>query len=121
MHKDIRLALAAAREHHVPLPAAEVAEKVLTHATDLGYVHRDIAAIFEMLRGHERGIVVAVRDDRPRADYRLLSRRMPAIETALSAASTIAHTRTARKSPSYCAATPTPMTGMVSPTYAKTK
>jgi 3-hydroxyisobutyrate dehydrogenase-like beta-hydroxyacid dehydrogenase len=50
MHKDIRLALAAAREHHVPLPSAEVADKVLAHATDLGYMHRDIAAIFDVLR-----------------------------------------------------------------------
>jgi hypothetical protein len=33
----------------------------------------------------------------------------------------MAHTRTARKSPSYCEATPTPITGMVSPTYANTK
>lgn len=49
MHKDIRLALAAAREHHVPLPSAEVADKVLARATDLGYANRDIAAIFEVL------------------------------------------------------------------------
>jgi len=50
MHKDIRLALTAAREHRVPLPSAQVADKVLAHATDLGYLHRDIAAIFDMLR-----------------------------------------------------------------------
>ena len=49
MHKDIRLALAAAREHHVPVPSAEVADKVLTRAADLGFAHRDIAAIFEVL------------------------------------------------------------------------
>jgi 3-hydroxyisobutyrate dehydrogenase-like beta-hydroxyacid dehydrogenase len=49
MHKDIRLALAAAREHRVPVPSAEVAGKVLTRAADLGFAHRDIAAIFEVL------------------------------------------------------------------------
>ncbi len=49
MHKDIRLALAAAREHRVPVPSAEVADKVLTRAADLGFVHRDIASIFEVL------------------------------------------------------------------------
>lgn len=49
MHKDVRLALAAASEYHVPLPSAEVADKVLAHATDLGYSRRDIAAIYEVL------------------------------------------------------------------------
>ena len=49
MHKDIGLALAAARERRVPLPAAEMVEKVLAHAGELGYEHRDIAALFEVL------------------------------------------------------------------------
>jgi 3-hydroxyisobutyrate dehydrogenase-like beta-hydroxyacid dehydrogenase len=49
MHKDIRLALATGREESVPLPSAEVADKVLTSATELGYEHRDIAAIHEVL------------------------------------------------------------------------
>jgi 3-hydroxyisobutyrate dehydrogenase-like beta-hydroxyacid dehydrogenase len=49
MHKDIRHALAAAREHGVPLPSAEVADKVLVDATDRGYARRDIAAIYEVL------------------------------------------------------------------------
>ena len=49
MHKDIRLALATARERGVPLPAAEVADTVLGQATELGYEHRDIAALFEVL------------------------------------------------------------------------
>jgi 3-hydroxyisobutyrate dehydrogenase-like beta-hydroxyacid dehydrogenase len=49
MHKDIRLALAAAREHAVPLPAAGVADELLGQATELGYEHRDIAAIFQGL------------------------------------------------------------------------
>ena len=49
MHKDIRLALATAREAQVPLPAAGVADDLLGRATDLGYEHRDIAAMFEVL------------------------------------------------------------------------
>lgn len=49
MHKDIRLALETARERGFPLPSAEVADKVLTHATDLGYEHRDIAALYDVL------------------------------------------------------------------------
>jgi 3-hydroxyisobutyrate dehydrogenase-like beta-hydroxyacid dehydrogenase len=49
MHKDIRLALSAAREREVPLPSARVAEEVLERATELGYAHRDIAAIHEVL------------------------------------------------------------------------
>jgi hypothetical protein len=34
----------------VRLPSAEVAENVLEHATDLGYEHRDITVIFDVLR-----------------------------------------------------------------------
>jgi 3-hydroxyisobutyrate dehydrogenase-like beta-hydroxyacid dehydrogenase len=49
MHKDIRLALAAAREQGVPLPSAGVADDILTKAAKLGYQHRDIAALYEIL------------------------------------------------------------------------
>ncbi len=49
MHKDIRLALNAARESHVPLPSASVADSMLGTASELGYGHRDIAAFFEVL------------------------------------------------------------------------
>jgi 3-hydroxyisobutyrate dehydrogenase-like beta-hydroxyacid dehydrogenase len=49
MDKDIRLALKTAREQNVPLPSAEVADKVLTKAAELGYEHRDIAAIYDVL------------------------------------------------------------------------
>jgi 3-hydroxyisobutyrate dehydrogenase-like beta-hydroxyacid dehydrogenase len=49
MHKDIRLALATAREAGVPLPSAGVADDVLGQATELGYEHRDIAALYEVL------------------------------------------------------------------------
>jgi 3-hydroxyisobutyrate dehydrogenase-like beta-hydroxyacid dehydrogenase len=50
MHKDIRLALGAARESHVTLPSASVADSMLSTAAELGYAHRDIAAFFEVLR-----------------------------------------------------------------------
>jgi 3-hydroxyisobutyrate dehydrogenase-like beta-hydroxyacid dehydrogenase len=50
MHKDIRLALATAREAGVPLPSAGVADEMLARATELGYERRDIAALFEVLR-----------------------------------------------------------------------
>ena len=49
MHKDIRLALAAARESRVALPSASVADSMLSTAAELGYGHRDIAAFFEVL------------------------------------------------------------------------
>jgi 3-hydroxyisobutyrate dehydrogenase-like beta-hydroxyacid dehydrogenase len=49
MHKDIRLALATARGLHVPLPSAGVASELLARAAELGYEHRDIAAVFEAL------------------------------------------------------------------------
>jgi 3-hydroxyisobutyrate dehydrogenase-like beta-hydroxyacid dehydrogenase len=49
MHKDIRLALQTADELHVPLPSARAADEVLTAAGELGYEHRDIAALREVL------------------------------------------------------------------------
>ena len=49
MHKDIRLALAAADSSGVPLPAATTAEAVLRRAENLGYGHRDIASLFQVL------------------------------------------------------------------------
>jgi 3-hydroxyisobutyrate dehydrogenase-like beta-hydroxyacid dehydrogenase len=49
MHKDIRLALDAAKEIGVPLPSAAAADAMLTRAEELGYEHRDIAALFEVL------------------------------------------------------------------------
>jgi 3-hydroxyisobutyrate dehydrogenase-like beta-hydroxyacid dehydrogenase len=49
MQKDIRLALDAAQAVAVPLPAASVADHVLTRARELGYEHRDIAALHEVL------------------------------------------------------------------------
>ena len=49
MHKDIRLALAAARESGVALPSASVADSMLSTAAELGYGHRDIAALYQVL------------------------------------------------------------------------
>lgn len=53
MHKDIRLALQTAHELHVPLPSAHAADEVLTRADELGYGHRDIAALREVLRSSD--------------------------------------------------------------------
>jgi 3-hydroxyisobutyrate dehydrogenase-like beta-hydroxyacid dehydrogenase len=49
MQKDVALALAAARQLHVPLPSAATADQVLTVARGLGYERRDLAAMFEVL------------------------------------------------------------------------
>lgn len=52
MHKDIRLALAVAREEGVPAASTSLADDVLTRATELGYERRDIAVMFDVL-GHD--------------------------------------------------------------------
>jgi 3-hydroxyisobutyrate dehydrogenase-like beta-hydroxyacid dehydrogenase len=49
MHKDIRLARQVASELSTPVPSAAVADDVLTEAGELGYAHRDIAALHEVL------------------------------------------------------------------------
>ena len=49
MAKDIRLAREAADELAIPLPSAAVAEEMLARASELGYAHRDIAALHEVL------------------------------------------------------------------------
>ena len=49
MHKDIRLALAVARDLGIQLPSTGVADQMLTRAAQLGYEHRDIAALFQVL------------------------------------------------------------------------
>lgn len=49
MAKDIRLAREAADELTIPLPSAAVAEEMLARASDLGYAHRDLAALHEVL------------------------------------------------------------------------
>ncbi|MDX6629892.1 MAG: hypothetical protein QOH00_2138 [Gaiellales bacterium] len=49
MQKDVVLALDAARHLRVPLPSAAAADEMLTVARALGYEHRDLAALFEVL------------------------------------------------------------------------
>jgi 3-hydroxyisobutyrate dehydrogenase len=49
MHKDIELALDAARSLEIPLPTAERADEVLEEAVALGYERRDLAALFQAL------------------------------------------------------------------------
>ncbi len=49
MHKDIRLARQAGDELAIPLPSAAVADDILGAADQLGYGHRDIAALREVL------------------------------------------------------------------------
>src|ERR671918_1062581 len=49
MHKDIELALDAARRLEIPLPTAERADEVLEHAQAIGYERRDLAALFQAL------------------------------------------------------------------------
>ena len=49
MQKDIRLALEAADELSIPLPSAGLADEMLTRASELGYAHRDLAALHETL------------------------------------------------------------------------
>jgi 3-hydroxyisobutyrate dehydrogenase-like beta-hydroxyacid dehydrogenase len=49
MQKDIRLGLQAAETIDVPLPSAVAADQVLSRARELGYEHRDIAAVHEVL------------------------------------------------------------------------
>jgi 3-hydroxyisobutyrate dehydrogenase-like beta-hydroxyacid dehydrogenase len=49
MAKDIRLAREEAEALAVPLPSGAVAEEMLTRASSLGYAHRDLAALYEVL------------------------------------------------------------------------
>jgi 3-hydroxyisobutyrate dehydrogenase-like beta-hydroxyacid dehydrogenase len=49
MAKDIGLARDAADEMAIPLPTAAVAQEMLARASDLGYAHRDLAALHEVL------------------------------------------------------------------------
>ena len=49
MHKDIELALDAARRLEIPLPTAECADEVLERAHALGYERRDLASLFQAL------------------------------------------------------------------------
>ena len=49
MQKDIRLARQTAADVQIALPSAAVADQMLTEARRLGYGHRDLAALHEVL------------------------------------------------------------------------
>jgi 3-hydroxyisobutyrate dehydrogenase-like beta-hydroxyacid dehydrogenase len=49
MQKDLVLALDTARQLHVPLPSAAVADELLTIARAFGYERRDLASLHEVL------------------------------------------------------------------------
>src|ERR1700678_2989398 len=57
MHKDIRLALEAAREPGIPLPAASAADSMLTIAEEMGYGHRGIAGFLRVLSRTSAAVV----------------------------------------------------------------
>jgi 3-hydroxyisobutyrate dehydrogenase-like beta-hydroxyacid dehydrogenase len=65
MHKDIRLALEAARGSNVPLPAASAADSVLSQAEEMGYGHRDIAGLFQVLAAAAAEPAAASRPGKP--------------------------------------------------------
>ena len=46
---NIRLALEAADELASPLPSAALADDMLNRARELGYAHRDLAALHQVL------------------------------------------------------------------------
>ena len=52
LHKDVRLALDAARPLRAQLPSARTADGIFDAAERLGYAHRDIAAVHEVLALH---------------------------------------------------------------------
>jgi 3-hydroxyisobutyrate dehydrogenase-like beta-hydroxyacid dehydrogenase len=49
MEKDIHLAREAADALAIPLPSAAVADEILHRASELGYAHRDLASLHEVL------------------------------------------------------------------------
>jgi 3-hydroxyisobutyrate dehydrogenase-like beta-hydroxyacid dehydrogenase len=49
MQKDVRLALRSGRDLQISLPSAAIADEMLTRARDLGYGHRDLASLHEVL------------------------------------------------------------------------
>jgi 3-hydroxyisobutyrate dehydrogenase-like beta-hydroxyacid dehydrogenase len=50
MHKDIRLARETGDALDIPLPSSAVADEILGVATGLGYGHRDLAGVHEVLK-----------------------------------------------------------------------
>ena len=55
MHKDIRLAGQTADELEITLPSVQVLDETLTMAGELGYEHRDLAALYEVLARSSAG------------------------------------------------------------------
>jgi 3-hydroxyisobutyrate dehydrogenase-like beta-hydroxyacid dehydrogenase len=49
MQKDIRLARATGDDLQIPLPSATIADQILTKARSLGYAHRDLASLHNVL------------------------------------------------------------------------
>jgi 3-hydroxyisobutyrate dehydrogenase-like beta-hydroxyacid dehydrogenase len=49
LHKDLQLALSTGQRLDIPLPTAERADEILATAHAIGYDHRDIAGLFEVL------------------------------------------------------------------------
>lgn len=49
LHKDVRLALVSGQALKAELPSAHVADAIFTAAEQLGYAHRDVAAVHEVL------------------------------------------------------------------------
>jgi 3-hydroxyisobutyrate dehydrogenase-like beta-hydroxyacid dehydrogenase len=49
MQKDIRLARQTAHDLGIPVPSATVADEMLDKARDLGYAHRDLASLHDVL------------------------------------------------------------------------
>ena len=68
MHKDIRLARKTADELDITLPTAKVLDETLTTAGELGYEHRDLASLYEVLAtgsaGTSRPSLQALQTDR---------------------------------------------------------
>jgi 3-hydroxyisobutyrate dehydrogenase-like beta-hydroxyacid dehydrogenase len=56
MQKDIRLALQAAQPVDLPLPSAAATDQMLTRARELGYEHRDIASLHDVLSQTHRRV-----------------------------------------------------------------
>ena len=62
MHKDIRLALQAAGRTHLALPTATAVDRELSLAEQLGYEHRDIAGLYQVLARTARTTTAAGSD-----------------------------------------------------------
>jgi 3-hydroxyisobutyrate dehydrogenase-like beta-hydroxyacid dehydrogenase len=56
MQKDIRLARAEADELQIPLPSAAAADDALSIARELGYAHRDLASLHDVLATLSQGV-----------------------------------------------------------------